>query len=173
MSPRPRPTSMCHGKQSDASTRLMTWVSEELVTSGDPSLAVGGGNHFCRTNAESQCQKFIAMAVVVSTLSEVVAWRVTRCGVNGAYPGIARHRVCGDLSSLCSEVATSGEGRSVACGGGFCVWCAGVRFRDAGKHDDVRWSLEGDNTRKPGRTKLSYYSSREEIIGVQVDSKEV
>jgi hypothetical protein len=61
----------------------------------------------------------------------------------------------------------------VACEGGFCVWRVGVRFRDAGKHDDVRRSPEGDNARKPGRMKLSYYSSREEIIGVWVDSEEI
>jgi hypothetical protein len=48
------------------------------------------------------------------------------------------------------------------------VWRAGVRLRDAWKHDDVRRSLEGDNTRK-----LSYYSSREENIWVWVDSKEM
>jgi hypothetical protein len=45
------------------------------------------------------------------------------------------------------------------------------RFRDVGKHDDARRSLEDDNARKPRHTKLSYYSSREEIIGVRVDSK--
>jgi hypothetical protein len=73
MSSRPRMTSMCHGKQSDASTRLTTRVSKEPVTSGDPSLVVGGGNHFCSADAESQCQKFIAMTIVVVTLSEVVA----------------------------------------------------------------------------------------------------
>jgi hypothetical protein len=37
-----------------------------------------------------------------------------------------------------SEVATSGGGRRVECGGGFRVCYAGVRFRDAGKHDDIR-----------------------------------
>jgi hypothetical protein len=51
------------------------------------------------------------------------------------------------------------------------VWCARVRFRDEGKHDDVRRSLEGYNARKPGHMKLSYYSSREEIIRVRVDLK--
>jgi hypothetical protein len=40
-----------------------------------------------------------------------------------------------------------GGGRRVACGGGFCMWRAGVCFRDAGKHDDVRQSLEGDIAR--------------------------
>jgi hypothetical protein len=56
----------------------------------------------------------------------------------------------------------------------FCVWCAGVRFRSVGKHDDVRRSLEEeDNARKLGRTKLSYYSSKEEIVGVRIDSKEM
>jgi hypothetical protein len=53
------------------------------------------------------------------------------------------------------------------------MWRVGVCFRDVGKHDDVRRSLEGDSARKPGRTKLSYYSSREEIIGVRVNSKEM
>ena len=70
-----------------------------------------------------------------------------------------------------SEVEIAGGERRVACTGSFCVWGAGFRFGDAGKHDDVRRSLEGDSARKPGRTKLSYYSSREEIIGVRVDSK--
>ena len=43
------------------------------------------------------------------------------------------------------EVATAGGGRHVMCGGGFYVRRAGVCFRDAVKHDDVRRSLEGDN----------------------------
>jgi hypothetical protein len=43
------------------------------------------------------------------------------------------------------------SGQRKVCGprGGFCVWCVRVRFRGAGKHDDVRWSLEEDDTRKP------------------------
>jgi hypothetical protein len=36
---------------------------------------------------------------VVGTLSEVEEWRVTQHEVHGAYPRIAQHRVCGDLSS--------------------------------------------------------------------------
>jgi hypothetical protein len=53
------------------------------------------------------------------------------------------------------------------------MWRAGVHFRDVGKHNNVQWSLEGDNARKSRRTKLSYYSSIEEIIEVRVDSKEM
>jgi hypothetical protein len=77
--------------------------------------------------------------------------------------GLSSHRSPQSLQGLilmtCSEVAATGGGRHVACGGGFCMWRAGVRFRDVGNHDNVRWSLEGDNTQKSGRTKLSYYSS--------------
>jgi hypothetical protein len=49
-----RPTSTCHGKQSDASNRLTTRVSEEPATSGDPSPTAGGGNHFRCAGTESQ-----------------------------------------------------------------------------------------------------------------------
>jgi hypothetical protein len=52
MSPRPRPTWTCHSKQSGPSTRLTARVSKEPATSGDPSPAVGGGNHF-RADVES------------------------------------------------------------------------------------------------------------------------
>jgi hypothetical protein len=48
----------------------------------------------------------------------------------------------------------------------------GVRFGDAGKHDDLRRLVEEEDTLKSGRKKLFYYSSREESIGVWVDSKE-
>jgi hypothetical protein len=78
---------------------------------------------------------------------------------------ITRHGVCEDLSSRRALRLRQRAEKD--------VWRARVRFRDAGKHDDVRQSLEGDNARKPGRTKLSYYSSREEIIEVQFDSKEI
>jgi hypothetical protein len=54
MSPRPRSTLTCHGKQSDASTRPITRVSEEPATSGDPNPASGGGNHYRCANAESE-----------------------------------------------------------------------------------------------------------------------
>jgi hypothetical protein len=42
-----------------------------------------------------------------------------------------------------SKVARTRGGKHVACGGGFCVWRVGVCFRDVGKHDGVRRSLEG------------------------------
>jgi hypothetical protein len=56
--------------------------------------------------------------------------------------GLSSHRSAQSLRGLIlttrSEVATAGGGRRVECGGGFYVWRAGVHFRDAGKHDDVR-----------------------------------
>jgi hypothetical protein len=64
--------------------------------------------------------------------------------------GLSSHRSTQSLRGLIltmrSEVEIAGGERRVACTGSFCVWGAGFRFGDAGKHDDVRRSLEGDNT---------------------------
>jgi hypothetical protein len=136
MSTRPCPTSTCHGKQSDASTRLTTWVSEEPATSGDPSPAVGGGNHFHYADAESQRPEIY---------SDGGRGRHTigGCGMadhsTRSSQGISSRRSAQSLLGLIlttrSEVATAGRGRRVACEGSLCAWHAEVA--SAGKHDDV------------------------------------
>jgi hypothetical protein len=154
MSLRPRPTSTCGGKQSDTSIRLTIWVSEEPATSGGSSSAVAGGNHFLCVDVESQ-------RLQIYSDDGHGMHAIRGCGTLSTWSLRSPHRSAQSLQGLilttCSEAATVGRGRRVACGGGFCVWRAGVRFRDAGKHDDVRWSVEGDGARKPGHTKLSYY----------------
>jgi hypothetical protein len=111
MSQRSRPTSTCHGKQSDASTRLTTWVSEEPATSGDPSPAAAG-NHFCYADAESQRQKFIAMTVVADTLSAEFAGTYPHDTLRGCDSGQRKARgvrrrflrvACGSLFQRCEE----------------------------------------------------------------------
>jgi hypothetical protein len=82
--------------------------------------------------------------------------------------GLSLHR---SARSLRGFILTARS--EVAIAVSFCMWRAIVRFRDAGKHGDVRRPLEGDNARKPKHTKLSYYSSREEIIKVRIDFKEM
>jgi hypothetical protein len=87
--------------------------------------------------------------------------------------GLSSHRLARSLWGLIlttrSEVVIADGGRRVETV--FVCVVREFRFRDVGKHDDARRSLEDDNARKPRHTKLSYYSSREEIIGVRVDSK--
>jgi hypothetical protein len=112
-------------------------------------------------------KNFIATVVVTGTLSEVAAWWVTPCRVHGTYPRIAIHRICGDLSTrriprLRQRIEE-----------GACVRRRFLRVacESSFQRSMTCRSLEGDNARKLGCMKLSYYSSREEIIGVQVDSK--
>jgi hypothetical protein len=65
----------------------------------------------------------------------------------GSSRGLSSHRLPQSLRGLIlmtrSEVATVSRERRVSCGGNCCVWRARVRFRDAGKHDDVQQSLRG------------------------------
>jgi hypothetical protein len=106
---------------------------------------------------------------VAGTLSEVAAWRVTPRRVHGTYPRIARHRICGGLIlTTHSEIATADRGRRVRAE---AVSACGVREFVSKKHDVT--ITGGGQRMKPGRMKLSYYSSREEIIGVRVDSKKI
>jgi hypothetical protein len=89
-----------HGKQSDASTRLLRHGS---LKSPPPreirALLLVVVIIFVALTRRARGQKFIAMTDVAGTLSEVAAWQVTRRGVHVAYPRIARHDVCRDLSS--------------------------------------------------------------------------
>jgi hypothetical protein len=114
MSTRPRPTSTCHGKQSDVSTILTTRVSEEPATSRDLSPAAGGGNHFRCADAESQRPE-------IYSDDSRGRHAIRGCGMTGhstwssrGLSSIARHGVCGDLSSR--RAPSCGKGRRNACG---------------------------------------------------------
>jgi hypothetical protein len=99
ISPRPRPTSTCHGKQSDASTRLTTLVSKEPATSGDPSPAASG-NHFRCADVESQKLEIYSddgRGRHAIGGCGGVAGHLTRS--SRAYPRIFRHGVTRTLSS--------------------------------------------------------------------------
>jgi hypothetical protein len=122
---------------------------------------------FAALTRRSRCQKFIATTVVAGTLSEVATWRVTRHGVHGAYSRIARHGVSGKLSS---RRAPRLQQRMKACGVQsrflrVACWSSIQRCGEARRRTAV--------TRGGQHTKLSYYSSREEIIRVGVDFKQM
>jgi hypothetical protein len=90
-------------------------------------------------------QKFIVTTVVAGTLSD--SWRAPRL----------------------RQWAEEGVWRAKA------VFACGVReFVSEMRESTMTFALEGYNAQKTGHTKLSYYSSsREGIIGVQVDYKEM
>jgi hypothetical protein len=101
------------------------------ATSGGSSPAVAGGNHFRCADAESQ-------RLEIYSDDGHGRHAIGGCGTLSTWSSwsLSSHRSARSLQGLilttCSEAATVGRGRRVACGGGFCVWRAGVCFRDVG-----------------------------------------
>jgi hypothetical protein len=126
---------------------LTTRVSEEPATSGDPSPAGGGDNHFRCADAESQRPE-------IYSDDSCGRHAIRCCGVAGhstrSSRGLSSPRSAWSLWGLIltthSEVVTTGGGRRVACRGGFYAWRVGLRFRDVWKHDKLRLSPEEDDT---------------------------
>jgi hypothetical protein len=101
----------------------VTRVSEEPATSGDSSSAADGDNHFYCADVESQRPE-------IYNNDDRGRHAIGGCGVAGhskrSSRGLSSHRSARSLRGLilttCSEVATTGGERRVACGDGFCVW---------------------------------------------------